>query len=194
VIGNAGDESGGGAGVALKESADLTFDGAAVQSSLGFVNASSKSSQSFLDVKREALVHGLLFLPSFRRAAQDESLVSFLGEFCFDPITHGLPSALVEDLRVPALHFLPGSADHVSPPRLLQPGYVLSAHHPAIHHPDPVRETKPRFHDAHDFLDRGHVHAVAVKNLVGKREAFSCHPGGDRGRPKLGGSLSESPD
>jgi hypothetical protein len=68
-----------------------------------------------------------------------------------------------------------GGPDQVPAPRLLQPRDVLGARHAAVHHPDPLGDPVAGLHRLDDFLDCGHIDAVAREDLVAERHPLARH-------------------
>jgi len=48
----------------LEQTTDLAFQGSAIQGAAGFLESAVQTGKPLLDARREALVHGLLLLPS----------------------------------------------------------------------------------------------------------------------------------
>jgi len=57
----------------------------------------------------------------------------------------------------------------------LQPGDILGAHHPAVHHPDAMRFAVAALHRGDDLLHGRDVGAVAGEHLVAERDALARH-------------------
>ena len=167
----------GGATVALQQAPDLALQGTAIERPLRTREPSSHPLQRRLDARGEARVHAALLLPPLARAAQQERLraVRTSAELGFHPVAHRLPVALLRQLSAPLAHLAARRPDQIAPPALLEPGEVVLAHHPAVHHPHPLRQPEARLHRLHDLLDRGHVHPIAREHLVAQRHSLARH-------------------
>jgi hypothetical protein len=118
----------------------------------------------------------IYYLDQVTKVSYRTELVNDLLSPAASAFAHGKPRSPVPGLRdraAPLLELALGRPDQVAAARLLQPRHVLRARRPAVHHPNPVRDPVARLHRLHDLLDRGHVGAIARKDLVAQRHPFA---------------------
>ena len=136
--------------------------------------------QSLFDALLKTRMHGLFLLLPLRAAAKNEYLGAVRGgaETNFQP-SMDYPPILGQQLLFEALEHGLGRAHNVAPALLLQILHIVRADHAAIQHPDAVSLPVTRFHACDNFFQRGHVAAVAGKNLIPQRHPFAAHHQGN---------------
>ena len=127
------------------------------------------------------VVDRLLLEAALCRAAQHETQLPLLGhaQLAFHVIAEHLPAAGIFQLCTPPLPFAARCGHHIPALLLLQPGYVLLARQPTVHHPDALGLAVAALDRFNDVLERLDLRHVAGEHLVPQRDPLARDDHGD---------------